>query len=70
MSLGHVILMLMLLLPPMSSPEPLDLGSNKSGSRARFGVNTIPKKNKVSTPSPWLTLLLVLGKSRVNQVSC
>ena len=49
MSLGHVILMLMLLLPPMSSPEPLDLGSNKSGSRARFGVNTIPKKNKVST---------------------
>ena len=49
MSLGHVILMLMLLLPPMSTPEPLDLGSNKSGSRARFGVNTIPKKNKVST---------------------
>ena len=48
MSLGRVILMLMLLLPPMSSPEPLDLGSNKSGSRARFGVNTIPKKNKVS----------------------
>ena len=26
MSLGRVILMLMLLLPPMSSPEPLDLG--------------------------------------------
>ena len=48
MSLDRVILMLMLLLPPMSSPEPLDLGSNKSGSRARFGVNTIPKKNKVS----------------------
>ena len=26
MSLDRVILMLMLLLPPMSSPEPLDLG--------------------------------------------
>ena len=23
-----------------------------------------------STPSPWLTLLLVLGKNRVNQISC
>ena len=22
------------------------------------------------TPSPWLTLLLVLGKNRVNQISC
>ena len=49
MSSRLVILMLMVLSGPLlSSPEPLDLGSNKSGSRARFGVNTIPKKNKVS----------------------
>ena len=32
MSLDRVILMLMLLLPPMSSPEPLDLGKAMKSS--------------------------------------
>ena len=30
-----------------SSSEPLDLGSNKRGSRARFGINTVPKKDRI-----------------------
>ena len=29
-----------------SRAEPLDLGSNRN-SKARFGINTIPKKDKV-----------------------
>ena len=32
---------------PHDPKSDLPLGSNKSGSRARFGVNTIPNKNKV-----------------------
>ena len=28
------------------------------------------QKFKLGTPTPWLTLLLVLGKSRVKQNSC
>ena len=32
---------------PHDPKSDLPPGSNKSGSRARFGVNTIPNKNKV-----------------------
>ena len=48
----------------ISHPYAVEVGERVIKEFQGLGVNF------VYTPTPWLTLLLVLGKSRVNQKSC